>query len=54
LENVASAAQGYLAHGQKRTFTTLQCTFRTLQEHHAWGPMVVLGGLLFVMSEVPL
>ena len=27
---------------------------KTLQSAHAWGPMVVLGGVQFLMSEVPL
>ena len=39
--------QGYLAH--KKPYPP-----RTLQQAYAWGPMVFLGGLLFLMSEVPL
>ena len=41
------AVQGYLAH-KKQPFC------RTLQWAYAWGPMVVLGGGRFLMSEVPL
>ena len=41
----ASFLQGYLAHKKMRQPRTLQ---------YAWGPMVVLGGGLFLMSEVPL
>ena len=39
--------QGYLAHKKLRPP-------RNLQYDYAWGPMVVLGGGLFIMSEVPL
>ena len=40
-------AQGYLAH--KKT-----SSLKNLEYDYAWGPMVVLGGGRFLMSEVPL
>jgi hypothetical protein len=43
----ASALQGYLAHKKAPPP-------RTLQHAHASGPMLVLGGGRFLMSEVPL
>ena len=39
--------QGYLAHKK-------QPPPRTLQEDNVEGPLVVLGGWVFLMSEVPL
>ena len=39
--------QGYFAHKKPHPP-------RTLQYDHSWGPMVALGGELFLMSEVPL
>ena len=39
--------QGYLAHMK-------QCPHRTLQYPFAEGPMEILGGRVFLMSEVPM
>ena len=39
--------QGYLAPEK-------QPPRRTLQKPYAYGPMVILGGWVFLMSEVPL
>ena len=44
---VASVLQGYLAHKKLHPA-------RTIQQAYASGPMVVLGGWAFLMSEVPL
>ena len=38
--------QGYLAH-EKQRFP------RTLQPDYVWGQVVVIGGVLFLMSEEP-
>ena len=43
----ADGLQGYLAHER-------QAPRRTLQQAYVQRPMVVLGGGLFFMSEVPL
>jgi len=45
--NTGEHLQGYLAH-------TEPPPHRILQKAYAWGPMVVLGGGRFLMSEVPL
>jgi len=42
-----SLVQGYLAHKK-------QCLPWALQQVYAYGPMAVLGGVEFLMSEVPL
>ena len=39
--------QGYLADKKRRPP-------RTLQQDFSWGPMVALGGGLFLMNQVPL
>ena len=47
MSGVAGAVQGYLAYKNPPPR-------RTLQEPFAYGPMVILGGWVFLMSEVAL